>query len=275
MGKITYYDMNKSLCKELCCEFEKFEETPKPEILHNIHKLIDSMVGLTELEAAGAMREYLEDKHGYDSRVGEFRGRSWSSPYGVYNAARIPTYTYTGVPYGTDWDDRMYNRGDNERRDNRDGDYMNDGRGRSRDSRGRYNDGRGMDGKDYPYGIYNIAHMDGMKHKDKLSDKEIKEWMEGLESESGERGPMWTKEEIESVAKKEGINFDKFSLEALFAATNMMYSDYCETGEKFNVDRPAFYISLAKNFLVDPDSIGGEDNGDKKLAAYYEYIVEH
>lgn len=271
MSKMSYYEMNKCLCKQLCEEFEKFENDPNEKYIHGIHKLIESMVGLTELEAAGAMREYLEDEHGYDSYSGEFRDRDWSKPHRVWNAAR--PYPMTTPPYyGGDYDmmmndGRYMNRGDGmDSRMDMDGTYN---RGRSRDSRGRYNDGRGMDG----YGIYNMAHKDGMKHKDKLTDSEIKEWMEDLQSNTGERGPMWTKEEIEAVAKKEGITFDKFSLEDLYIAANSLYSDYCETGEAFGVDRPAFYISLAKNFLVDPDSIGG--GGEKKLSAYYEYIVEH
>lgn len=274
MGEMSYYDMNKCLCKELKCEFEKFEQDKCLETLKGIKDLIESMVGLTELEAAGAMRDYFEDEHGYDSHRGEFRNRLWDDPYRIQNAARrYPTTTmtgatytnptYTGMPYGGDYDmyDGMYmNRGD-RRMDRRMDDRMDD-----RMDGNVYNRGRSR-------GIYNMAHREGMRRKDKLSDKEIKEWMENLESNSGERGPMWTKEEIESVAKKEGIKFDKFSLEELYATANAMYSDYNEVGEKFGVDRPAFYLALAKSFLDDPDAIGG--GGEEKLAAYYEYVVEH
>ncbi len=296
MIEMSYYDMNKCLCKELKCEFEKFEQDKSKETLEGIKDIIESMTGLMELEAGGAMREYLEDNHGYDSKTGEFNKR-WNgypyNAYNVYNSAR--TYPMTNPPYYMNGeygdmeygmmdagDGRYMNRGGRGGRGNgrggsynRGGDYMNDGRegeymdddrgmynrGRSRDSRGRYNEG---------YGIYNMAHK---PMKEKLSQEDIKHWMENLESESGERGPMWTKEEIESLAKKEGITFDKFSPEELYATVNSMYSDYCSTGESFNVDRPAFYISLAKDFLNDPDSIDG--GGGKKLAAYYEYVVEH
>lgn len=274
MSKMSYYDMNKCLCKQLCEEFEKFENDPNEKYLHGIHKLIESMVGLTELEAAGAMREYLEDEHGYDSRSGEFRERDWSRPYRVWNAARpypMTTPPYYGGDY--DMDGRYMNRVDGmDGRRDMDGDTYN----RGRDSRGRYNDGRGMDVRTMNgYGIYNMAHKDGMKRKDKLTDSEIKEWMESLESETGERGPMWSREEIEAVAKKEGIAFDKFSASALYAMTNVMYSDYCRTGEKYHTDTPGFYMSLAVDFLTDPDAVGGGDNGDKKVAIYYEEIAEH
>lgn len=277
---MNYYDMSKCLCKELCCEFEKFEHDPQEKYLHNVHKLIESMVGLTELEAAGAMREYLEDEHGYDSRSGQFKNRSWDMmPYGIYNAGKrypmagkdgmYPYPTYTGIPYGDgdewEYNDRyLMNRADG-RDMRRDGEVYD--RGRSRDSRGRYNDGR--------MGIYNMAHKDGMMKKTKLSESEIKAWMEGLESESGERGPMWSREEIEAVAKKEGIAFDKFSASALYAMTNVMYSDHCRTGEKYGVDTPGFYMSLAVDFLTDPDAVGGGSNGDEKMAIYYEEIAEH
>lgn len=292
MGKMSYYDMNRCLCKELSCWFEKFEETKDVNAFNNVKEIVEVMVGLTELEAAGAMREYFEDEHGYDSHTGEFQNRDWRRPFTIYNTAPrypmkrqdYPDYAYPTMPYGADGYDMM-NRGGMDGREDRDnrndrrsdygrGDYQNDGgdigtpynRNQSRDSRGRYNEG---------YGIYNMAHMDGMKHKDKLSNEEIKDWMENLESNTGEKGPMWTKEEVEAVAKKEGIKFDKFSPESLYAMANVAYSDYCETGEKFGVDTPAFYVSLAKDFLVDPDSATGEDGGDKKLATYYETIVEH
>lgn len=258
MSKMSYYDMNKCLCKELCCEFEKFEEDKNCEILKGIKDLLESMVYLNELEAAGAMRQYFEDEHGYDSKTSEFREQAYPR-YGIYNNA--PTYTnpnpmYRGNQDGMKrkMDGREYGRGYDY-----DDDRMN-GRDMNRDS-------------DMMRGVYNMAHMDGMKKKDKLTPQEIQKWMDNLESDSGERGPMWSKEEIEAVAKKEGIKFDEFSLEDLWATANLLYSDFCQTGEAFNVDRPAFYISLAKNFLVDPDAIG--EGGEKKLAAYYEHIVEH
>lgn len=272
MGKMSYYEMNKCLCKELCCEFEKFEESNSAEIFHNIKEIVETMVGLTELEAAGAMREYFEDEHGYDSHSGEFRGRGWDSPHRVYNAARIPTYTYTGIPYGADWNDRMYmNREDHDRRDDRDGDYMNAGRDHSRDSRGRYNDGRrGMDGKDYPYGIYNMAHMDGMKHKEKLTNEEYKEWVDNMVGADGSKGAMWDKAETTAVAKKIGIDFNAYDETAFWVAMNMVYSDTCEVMEKHGIDKPEVFAELADSWLSDEDTVKGAE----KLALYYEFIVK-
>lgn len=272
---MNYYDMSKCLCKELCCEFEKFEHDPQEKYLHNVHKLIESMVGLTELEAAGAMREYLEDEHGYDSRSGQFKNRSWDMmPYGIYNAGKrypmtgkdgmYPYPTYTGIPYGDgdewEYNDRyLINRADG-RDMRRDGEVYD--RGRSRDSRGRYNDGR--------MGIYNMAHMDGMKHKDKLTDKEYQEWVDNMVGADGSRGGMWDKAQTTAVAKKIGIDFKDYDESAFWVAMNMIYSDTCEVMEKHGIDKPEVFAELAESWLSDDDTVKGAE----KLALYYEFIVE-
>lgn len=266
MSKMSYYDMNRCLCKELCCEFEKFENEPHPEILKGIKDLIESMVGLTELEAAGAMREYLEDEHGYDSYSGEFKDRDWSKPHRVWNAAR--PYPMTTPPYyGGDYDmmmndGRYMNRGDGmDGRMDMDGTYN---RGRSRDSRGRYNDGRGMDG----YGIYNMAQM--KEHIKNMSDHDYDKWLEAMEGADGSVGPMWTEEETTSVAKKIGVDFKHFTPKEFQVAMDMQYSDVCEVAEEFGVNKPEFYAKLAKAWLMDEDTL----KGGKKLSAYHEYVVE-
>lgn len=261
---MNYYEMNKCLCKELCEEFDKFKEMKTPEVLHNIYKLIDSMVGLTELEAAGAMREYLEDEHGYDSYSGEFRDRGWDMPRGVYNAGRrfrpmnaYPYTTYTGIPYGGG-DEWEYNDRYMGRDGSKDMDVYN--RGRSRDSRGRYNDER--------IGIYNMAHM--KEHIKEMSDHDYNEWLEKMEGADGSVGPMWTEEETTAVAKKIGIDFQKFTPKEFQVAMDMMYSDMCEVAEEFNVNKPEFYAKLAKAWLLDEDAL----QGGKKLSAYHEFVVE-
>lgn len=268
-----YYDWNRTLSKELCCEMEKFENKPTCEGLKNIKNLIKSMVGLQELEAAGAMRKYFEDEHGYDSVSGEFddRGRSREYYYphhGIYNAVQpYPTYPYSPYinPNGVDDESMM-------RWDGRYGEPMN--RGRSRDSRGRYNDGRdGMRGRDEErdgYRIYNHADPEKAKSMKKLTDSDYDKWLEDMEGADGTMGPMWTEDETSSVAKKIGIDFKKYTPKVFQVAMDMMYSDYCEVAEKFDVDKPEFYAEMAKAYLEDEDSIKGGD----KLSAYYEYIVE-
>lgn len=57
---------------------------------------------------------------------------------------------------------------------------------------------------------------------------------------------------------------DKFSF---YTAMNAMYSDYCETAKKMNIDRPDYYAHLAKDFLKDKDAKPG------KLRRYMEHIA--
>lgn len=254
------YEWNEMLCKGLKEEMECFEKDPNPEKLHEIKEIVETIVGLTELEAAGAMREYFEDEHGYDSRTGQFPDRDWTAPHRIWNAApmrTMPPY----YPQGMDYDmmpsmdyDGVYNRA-----------YppmvkrgVND-RGRSRDSRGRYNEG---------YGIYNMAH--DMPKKDKLSDKDYKEWVEDMVGADGSIGGMWTKEETTAVAKKIGVDFKKFDETAFWVAMNMVYSDTCEVMDKHGINKPEIFAELAESWLSDEDTL----KGAKKLAAYYECVVK-
>ena len=39
-----------------------------------------------------------------------------------------------------------------------------------------------------------------------------------------------------------------------YVAMNAMYSDYCETAKKMNIDRPDYYAHMAKDFLKDKDA---------------------
>lgn len=102
--------------------------------------------------------------------------------------------------------------------------------------------------------------------EDELTSRQINRWMEDLENEDGTRGPHYTKDQVEQYRHSLGITCD---LPELYAATNMMYSDYCRVMKKYGADRPEVYVELARAFLDDKDA-GVKD----KLAAYYEYIVK-
>lgn len=54
-----------------------------------------------------------------------------------------------------------------------------------------------------------------------------------------------------------------------YVALNAMYSDHCETAKKYGMDKPDFYASLAKDFLMDKDA------GPHKLRKYMETIPKH
>lgn len=315
MGKMSYYDMRKCLCKELACEFEKFETDACLETLKGIKDLIESLVGLAELEASDAMRDYFEDEHGYDSRSGEFKNRLWDDPYRIRNAARrYPTTTmtggtytnptYTGMPYGGDYDmyDGMYiNRGRErsgggyERSGDmrgRSGGYRNHGKPYERDYEDEWEDdderygvyrnaGRGRRGGErrrdsrgrYTNRIYNMADdHDVKKSMKKLTEKEKDEWVKDLENDDGTRGETFSKAEVESIARKHNIKFDDYDLDTLWLMSNVMYSDYCGVLSKIqNGNQPANYVKLAVAFLDDPDS---DLDPEMKVSAYYHNIVD-
>lgn len=149
------------------------------------------------------------------------------------------------------------NRGGNSRG----GSYRNDGGGTYNDG-GSYNGGYG--------GIYNHGDMKEAYRKRKLTKAEYKEWMEKMQHADGGSGEMWSMEETTAVGKKVGIDFEKHDKMVFCVAMNMMYSDYCEVAEKFNVNTPEFYACMAKAFLDDEDSIKWGD----KLSAYYNAVVE-
>lgn len=295
---MNYYDMHKTLCKELKCEFEKFENDASDTTLHNIKELIESMVGLTELEAANVMRDYLEDEHGYDSRMGEFRADYMPKFYrnpAIYNGARYPIPIMTNNDIYNEYipmDDMYMNRGGQGGRGGNGGrrggnnrgqggynmgdydmynGYMNDGRGgnqggynnrnQSRDSRGRYNEG---------YSIYNMAH-DAPK---KLTEQEKQKWLDSMENSDGTRGEMFSKDECAAIAKKVGAKFDEYSESDFCVAVNAVYSDYyealCKIDQKV-ADDPMTYGYLAMAWLDDADSYPP----DERLARYWHYMVKH
>lgn len=257
-----YYSWNKILCKELCCEMEKFECEPIPEHLHNVKDIAETMVYMQELEAADAMRDYFEDEHGYDSRSGDFNKRLWDYPAGVYNAAGMRggrrrdsrgrymsamnpgIHTTTGMdrkymPNGNDYDYRM--DGDND-----------------------YSINRGYD--PYMRTIYNHADKD-MKP---LTDEEYKKWVNSMENSDGSTGGIWTEQETSAVAKKLGIDFKEFTPLEFCVAMNMQFSDMGETMEKNGIDKPEVFAEMAKAWLLDDDTL----KGGKKLSAYYHSVVE-
>lgn len=251
---MNLYDMNKVLCEELCCEFEKFEHDRSEENFHPVYKLIKAMVGLQELEAAGAMRRYLEDEHGYDSYTGEFREMMYPR-YGIYNAIP-PMYPNPNPAYQRPMtagdrrkmDGREYGRGyDDERMGDRD---MN----RDRDYRG----------------IYNMAH-DHTKKVKKLTESQYKEWVDNMVGADGSSGGMWDKAQTTAVAKKIGIDFKEYDEDAFWVAMNMVYSDMCEVMEKHGLNKAEVFAEMANAWLTDEDT----EKGAEKLASYYEFVVEH
>ena len=191
------------------------------------------------------MRDYAEYER--DERSRDRRGR-------FRRDSRMP-YDYRGRVI--EERDSRYDDGRGEYR--RGADYREDG---------RYDYAEGYE-RDERYGEYRRDYHDDEPLK--IKEQDAKEWERRLKNADGTTGIKYPKEQIKAIAEQEGIKFDKFSHQDLFLATNMVYSDYCIVARKYGVDRPDFYVSLAKAFLCDAD-FDGEPG--EKLAMYYYCIVD-
>lgn len=295
-----YEDWNKLFCDELCEEISKFEKCPTEEKLHVIDKLIEIINGLQEMEMDGAIRRIAEDHYGYDSGTGRFR-RDGMERFGrdaemefieMFNAARgrgrgrrrdsrgrfignmaDPRYM---PPYYPDMDDDGYPW-------ERPYYMMNDGKREYSADRFKRDDERSRDGMNKDDGMYMLRQKDGMPimtpynaHDPhdipkKLTDQQYDEWMKSVENEDGTDQAHWSKQQVEAELKKASIDYNKLGLSTWWACVNMMYSDYCEVGESFGVNKPMFYIKLAEAFLDDSDFPGTD--GREKMSIYYHTIV--
>lgn len=109
--------------------------------------------------------------------------------------------------------------------------------------------------------------MGGAKSNVRKFDKETaEEWTAAMVNDDGTKGPHWTMEQTNQVARQRNIDCDP---NEFYTAMNYMYSDFYKVAKKHNVNSVDFYADMAKAFLTDKDA------ADNKLALYYEYIVEH
>lgn len=76
-------------------------------------------------------------------------------------------------------------------------------------------------------------------------------------------GEKFKMEQAEQFRQAHCPHCDKYEF---YVALNAMYSDYCEVAKKLGVDKPEFYIFMAKAFLDDKDA------GPHKLRKYMETI---
>lgn len=111
-----------------------------------------------------------------------------------------------------------------------------------------------------------MEHGKASGHSVKPMDKETAtEWVKGMENEDGSRGAHWSFEQVKQLMMQKGINLDPAEM---YAAMNMLYSDYCKVAKKLNITHPDYWIEMAKAFIEDKDAPGD------KLARYYQYIVQ-
>lgn len=160
------------------------------------------------------------------------------------------------------------------------------GRYSSSDTRGDYN--RGYEHPEYHkhedynrgrympvYDRYDYRERDyGMDYGEygKLSHKDIDMWEKHLENADGTRGQHFHKDQIESIAKRNGVRVDEMGgLDTFVMVVNMMYADYCDVAKKFGINTPDFFVHMAKAFLEDKDFKG---TAEEKLWLYYKCIAE-
>lgn len=154
------------------------------------------------------------------------------------------------------------------------GDWPETGRGR----RGRYMGGEEYDEDDYEGGRGGYAgrfrhSKNPGKHEASEDDDEdevefdeekAKKWVQGMQNGDGTTGEHFKAEHAEQLRAAHCPQCEKMEF---WAALNMMYSDYCEVAKKLNIDRPEFYVHMAKAFLMDKDA------GEGKLAKYMKYVA--
>ncbi len=131
--------------------------------------------------------------------------------------------------------------------------------------------------RDYGYnggydGNYDMRGRDyGEEQYGKLSREDMEKWKHGLENADGSHGEHFKPEQLEQLARQMNIDIERMGgMDVFCMAVNMMYADYCGVARKYNLDRPEYYIDLAKAFLEDKDFHG---NGEEKLWLYYKCIV--
>lgn len=156
---------------------------------------------------------------------------------------------------------------------------------RRRDSRGRYMMG-GMDydedetqsysprmrgsGSKYGFGdVYAEIHapnamnrpgMMGGDMSEPVDEHTARMWVQNMDG-----GEKFKPEQSEQFRATHCPDCSKWEY---YVALNAMYSDYCETAKKMNMDKPEFYALLAKDFLKDKDA------KPHKLRRYMETIAK-
>lgn len=271
-SKMKYSDMYEVLCEELCCEMEKFKHNPNIETLKCARELMKAIGDLQGIEAGSAMRDFAEDRWGYEMDEG------FPDYHGLYNAIKRRKDS-RGRYIGGDSPNRRY--GYPTYGPNRGGMYPGVMPGYSdRDRMGRddarmgYGDDeeyilRQEDGKPRmtPYAMHT-----GIIPK-KLTEEQYKEWMHGLVNADGSSGPHWTIEQTKQVQQKAGMT--DVDSTVFWVAMNASYSDLCEFFNKHGINDPMAYAEYVEAFWLDDEDSVGSDDPRAKLAAYYTSVVEH
>lgn len=200
-------------------------------------------------------KDMLMAKYDRDSRDRNFDGRR-----GDMNSDGRRDYDDRDRDYRRDYDDRDYDRRGRDYDDRSRRDYRMD-----RDYDRDYDRRRDYDDRDYDRDY-------GETQYGKMSRKDIEKWKKSFKNEDGTHGEHFTKEQIEPIARHQGIDMKRIGgVDVLCLAVNMMYSDYCKVAKKNGVNHLEFYVDMAKAFLEDKDFMG---EPEEKLWLYYKCIAE-
>ena len=110
------------------------------------------------------------------------------------------------------------------------------------------------------------------RHGLRLEPHDIEKWEKALVNADGTHGKHFHSHEVEEVARKLGMRFDKYSEQEFCMTMNMLYSDLCEVCRaNVSPEKEALhYAKMAKAWLEDDD---GPEPSDK-LALYYSCIAD-
>lgn len=145
-----------------------------------------------------------------------------------------------------------------EYEDEEEEDYSPKGRSENR-TRSHYGGSYGdvyAEGMIYAPGAQNrpMGGMMGGEMSEPVDEHTARKWVQKMSG--GEKFKM---EQADQYRQSVCPECDRYEY---YVALNAMYSDYCETAKRMNMDKPEFYAYLAKDFLMDKDA------GPHKLRKY-------
>ena len=144
-----------------------------------------------------------------------------------------------------------------------DGSYTVTGRYTDRDGGYQNSDYRHTEGNGREHMMNDYSRQGGAARPFTMADAQ--EWVGKMENEDGTHGAHWTIDQVKQVIAQKKLDCDPVQM---WAAMNMIYSDYYKAAKKHGVGGNLdFYVDMAKAFLDDKDA------GPSKISAYYEYVV--
>lgn len=102
-------------------------------------------------------------------------------------------------------------------------------------------------------------------HEEHMSRELAEKWAHMMKNEDGSTGGKWSMEQTTNILKSYGWNLQPAEF---YVVMNAMYSDFVNVAKANGIDKPEFYASMARAWLMDKDAEPG------KAMRYYEHIVK-